>query len=130
MAFALCAVACVDRAVPGIANRERDVAVALADAPPLALAVRPIQRFGGVQSDPDLELNARNGLLTAVFTADGGIAAVDASRLLRFTADGRLVGAFGQEGSGPRESRLLGSICRTPDDSREQSEDMAGATSR
>lgn len=117
-AAALVALACgasadPDRGAPGT----RALSAPLADAAPLRLLPTPVQRFGGMRGDPDLELNARNGLLSATFTADGGIAVIDGARVHRFGPSGDLLAASGRVGSGPGESRLFSSICLTRGDS-------------
>lgn len=89
----------------------------LAGAPRIEVDSAPIVRVGGLRANPDLELNARNGLLTAVMTREGGVAVADGARLFVFASDGSLLTVTGQAGSGPNESRLLGALCRTRGDS-------------
>ena len=67
---------------------------------------------------PTVEIADFLRLVSATRLSDGRIAAADASSRIRiYGSDGRLLAAWGREGSGPGELTGIGSLQRLPDDS-------------
>lgn len=80
------------------------------------LGARPNFDVGGLESDPDVEFNHRQGYLRETFLSDGRFAVIDVVRVHFFDATGKRLKIFGREGAGPEEFRYLTSICRTRGD--------------
>jgi hypothetical protein len=82
----------------------------------LRIAERPVLEVGGLHDDPDLEFESNQGYLRGVVLSNGGLAAIDVSRVKYFDRTGKLVKIAGRLGDGPGEFRYLTSICRTRGD--------------
>jgi hypothetical protein len=67
--------------------------------------------IGGLSDDPDLELDSRNGLITALRLTSGGVVIADGALLRYYDAKGRLLRRVGRPGGGPGEFRSIESIC-------------------
>ena len=80
------------------------------------LADKPTLSVGGLEDDPNVEFNHRQGYLRAARLATGGLAAIDEIRLHYFDASSKRLGIFGQKGSGPNEFQYLLGICATRGD--------------
>lgn len=77
-----------------------------------------LTRVGGVERSGSLEfeIDHRNGFLTAVGAPSGLTFVLEATRVIRFSGDGRPLGATGRQGAGPGEFRRLWRGCVIPGD--------------
>ncbi|MEP6832386.1 MAG: hypothetical protein ABJB74_03290 [Gemmatimonas sp.] len=81
------------------------------------LADKPTLSVGGLENDPNVEFNHRQGYLRAARLSNGGLAAIDEVRLHYFDASSKRLGVFGHKGAGPNEFQYVMSICATRGDS-------------
>ncbi len=80
------------------------------------LGATPVFEVGGLESDPDVEFNHRQGYLRGAFLSDGRFAAIDVNRVHYFDANGKRLKIVGRQGAGPQEFQYLMAICRTRGD--------------
>lgn len=80
------------------------------------LGDKPLLQVGGIESNPDEEFDHKQGYLRGVRLSDGGLAAIDVSRVHYFDARGKRLRIVGRKGQGPEEFQYLISICRTRGD--------------
>lgn len=75
------------------------------------LGDKPTFHFGGLQTDPADELDARNGYVRTAILSDGRILLADKTRLLMFDRAGKRVASMGRVGQGPGEFTQITDIC-------------------
>ncbi len=80
------------------------------------IGATPLLEVGGLEADPDLEFDHRQGYLRAARLSDGGLVVIDVWRVHFFDARGTRRIVTGREGAGPNEFRYLTSVCRTRGD--------------
>lgn len=85
---------------------------ARADAPvTMRLGDSVWRDIGGVQDNPENELNHRNGFMTGVALKSGGLAVLDWTRVRLFDSAGIQTAVVGREGRGPGEFAGLVWLC-------------------
>jgi hypothetical protein len=72
--------------------------------------------IGGLKEREEDEFNHRNGFLTGVVLASGGLAVIDWTKVRLFDSAGEATAVVGREGRGPGEFVGLTQICRLPGD--------------
>ncbi len=82
----------------------------------LQLGDSVVRDIGGLTERAEDEFNHRNGFLTGVSLANGGLAVIDWTRVRFFDSTGAQTGVVGREGRGPGEFSGLTQICRLPGD--------------
>ncbi|MEP6832388.1 MAG: hypothetical protein ABJB74_03300, partial [Gemmatimonas sp.] len=80
------------------------------------LADKPLIRVGGLENDPDVELNSRNVAMTGVRLASGGFVVAERVRLQFFDANSKRLKILGSHGAGPQEFQRISYMCRTHGD--------------
>lgn len=80
------------------------------------LSAKPNFDVGGVESDPEVELGARNPYPRAIRLSDGKVVVTDRTRIQFFDQTGKRLKIFGREGGGPKEFRSTSAVCRTRGD--------------
>lgn len=86
------------------------------EATMLTLADVPSARVGNAPASVADEFDARNGFLSAVAMADGGLIVLDGVRVTRFDASGAQQWSVGAKGRGPGEFASVVSACTIPGD--------------
>jgi len=81
------------------------------------LADKPTLSVGGLEDDPNVEFNHKQGYLRAARLSNGGLAVIDEVRLHYFDASSKRLGIVGRKGAGPNEFQYVMSICATRGDS-------------
>jgi hypothetical protein len=81
-----------------------------------SLAPNGTPRGGGLNDNPEDELDHTNGYLRGFVVGSGSLVALDRARLRFYAADGTLAATFGRPGAGPGEARLFTSGCATRGD--------------
>jgi len=81
-----------------------------------ALGDSVVRDIGGLEEREEDEFNHKNGFLTGVTLANGGLAVIDWTRVRLFDSAGTQIAVAGREGRGPGEFSGLTQICRLPGD--------------
>ncbi len=125
-AVSLIALMLVCRAVPSGAQARASIAGSPAQivantsraAAPIAfrLGGTPQLDLGGLEEDPELEFDHRQGYLRAERLSNGDYAVIDVFRIHFFNSRGRRIRVVGKKGGGPGEFQYLDAICRTRGD--------------
>ncbi len=76
----------------------------------------PVADFGGLEADPDLELDASRGTRFAARLSNGTYAILDGTRVRIHAATGATIVMTGRRGGGPGEFQELASLCVTRGD--------------
>ncbi len=80
------------------------------------LGPTPLLEVGGIEGNPDMELNHLQGYLRGVPLSGGGLAVIDMVRVHYFNAQAARIRITGRKGRGPEEFLYLTAICRTRGD--------------
>ncbi|MEO7998829.1 MAG: hypothetical protein ABI852_15370 [Gemmatimonadaceae bacterium] len=80
------------------------------------LGTKPNVDIGGLDDDPDKELNSKNPYPRAIRLEDGRIAVIDRTRIQFFDRTGKRVRITGRSGGGPGEFGTVTALCRTHGD--------------
>ncbi len=75
-----------------------------------------VRDIGGLAEREEDEFNHKNGFLTGVTLANGGLAVIDWTRVRLFDSAGTQIAVAGRDGRGPGEFSGLTQICRLPGD--------------
>jgi hypothetical protein len=80
------------------------------------LGATPLLNIGGVESDPAVEFDHKQGNLRAVQLSNGGLAVIDTARVHFFDSRGTRTKISGTAGRGPLELLYMTAICLTRGD--------------